>query len=362
MSSPLIIISVVICFIILAVAGFVGYSIYSGVTGFLSNPLAAVLGKGLICPPGREQRGLLCYEKCPDGWRSDGTHTCYQDGPKDWKGKSTLTHLQHHTIYSSVGADPKKSIPTGCAGNKVNYLGLCYELPDDNWFVSSAGLIREKCKKGYRDVAGVCWKEKYGVGVGTADKKGCWNRNNCGNNGDGVASNPDNQWRCKGSFPYGDCDPKDKAEGKENNGCGSLKDWQGCDSVAGLWYPKCKPGWTRIHSEPYNCQYGYDGSIIGASYVPTTKPARPPGVFPDKCPTDDRELHNRLCYPKCPAGYERTGGNIEMCQTICPPGFKNIGIGGCEKPRKMVNAKGITEVGVCPKDAPVRKGDLCHKS
>lgn len=66
------------------------------------------------------------------------------------------------------------------------------------------------------------------------------------------------------------------------------------------------------------------------------------GTLPTGCP-DNRVLVGRLCYPACPSGYERRGDNLEYCSTICPSGFTNIGIGGCQKPTQE-----LIKVGTCP--------------
>ncbi len=83
--------------------------------------------------------------------------------------------------------------------------------------------------------------------------------------------------------------------------------------------------------------------------------------MPNVCP-NNRVLKGLLCYPACSAGYERRGDNIEFCSTKCPSGFTNIGIGGCQKPRRNVGGQGLTVVGVCPSETPVRKGELCYRA
>ena len=106
--------------------------------------------------------------------------------------------------------------------------------------------------------------------------------------------------------------------------------------------------------------YTNDGLTCRRNPVTVTKLYSRLGYAPTKCP-DGKEKVGGLCYPKCPDGYERTAGNLEKCTTICPSGFTNIGIGGCQKPRRNVAGKGLTVVGVCPPDYPIKTGQLCYK-
>lgn len=101
---------------------------------------------------------------CPDNYDYDGGLFCYEKCPANWPAGSTITLCQHDAIYSTVGADASLSIPNVCEPNKVNYAGLCYELPNDNWYVSSPGIIAEKCPEGTNFTGTTC---AYDRGVGT---------------------------------------------------------------------------------------------------------------------------------------------------------------------------------------------------
>jgi len=127
------------------------------------------------CPPNTRRVADLCYDSCPPDYKSDGTNRCYKNKPSDWKGGETITHLQHDTIYSTVGDDTSKSIPMSCKPGEEfhpkNTLGLCYKNPDPNLYeYSSPGFYKGKCRPGYDrwDGSG-CWKDykSYGNGVGT---------------------------------------------------------------------------------------------------------------------------------------------------------------------------------------------------
>jgi len=78
------------------------------------------------------------------------------------------------------------------------------------------------------------------------------------------------------------------------------------------------------------------------------------GTIPKGCP-DNRILNGALCYPQCSSGYERRGDNLEYCSTICPTGYTNIGIGGCQKPTLE-----LAKVGTCP-TGYTKDGASCKK-
>ncbi len=291
--------------------GYLAYGKVAGVYNDVKDTIGSVtnlvpeIGKPLICPASMEQKGLLCYEVCPEGWVSDGTHGCYKPCPSGWAGTETLTHCQHHTIYSTVGANPSLSIPKSCPPGKTEYAGLCYNAPS-GWHVTAPGFIGRKCPSGWRDDGTACWKDMhtYGRGVGYV----LWDEDVC---------------RRK----HGRC---------EKNGL--------------MWYPVCKPGYKAR-----GC------CLCERSPQRTSKSVKSEiGTLPNGCPAG-RVLKGRLCYPACKAGYERRGDNIEHCSSKCPAGYTNIGIGGCQKPRRHVRGEGLTVVGVCPPATPIRKGELCYR-
>jgi hypothetical protein len=96
--------------------------------------------------------------------------------------------------------------------------------------VDSGYLCREKCKPGYKDIAGVCWAEDgtYGRGVGFGLKAG-----------DGLSLSPALE-RCENEH------------GKGN-----------CEKWGAVIYPKCKKGFKNVGC----CLCEPDG---GLSYVPST--------------------------------------------------------------------------------------------
>jgi hypothetical protein len=290
--------------------GYFAYNKVSDIIGDVKDTVTGIIpevGKPLVCPASMVQRGLLCYDACPEGWPSDGTNSCYQPCPAGWPGTETLTHCQHKAIYSTVGADASKSIPKGCPSGQVAHAGLCYDVPQ-GWHVTAPGFIGKECPSGWRDDGTTCWKDihTYGRGAGYP----IWD-----------------EAKCK----------------TENSG--------GCEKSGAIWYPVCKTGYVArgcclCERPPQTMSKSVKSQI---------------GKLPSSC-SGGRVLVGRLCYPACETGYERRGDNVEYCSSKCPSGFTNIGIGGCQKPSKRVAGQGLTIVGVCPEATPVRKGELCYRA
>lgn len=272
-------------------------------------PGAPEIGQPLICPSGTTAGvGPLagfCYANCPEGMQSDGASRCYKPCPSGWPGGETVAHCQHKVIYSTVGADPSQSIPNHCGADRLWREGLCYDVPK-GWHVTSPGFIGKICPDGWRDDGTTCWQDmhSYGRGFGYA----LWEKEKC----------------------------------EAENGA--------CEQTDLMWYPVCRPGYVArgccICERPPRTLSKEVRSQIGS--------------LPDGCP-QGRIRSGRLCYPACPQGFERRGDNLEFCSTICQAGFTNIGVGGCQKPSADVTFKALTDVGVCPPDAPVRKLLLCFK-
>ena len=252
---------------------------------------------------------------------------CYQNKPVNWPGGETIAHLQHNTIYSTVGADTSKSIPMSCDPGQELHAGLCYKNPDPNIYqYSSPGFYKPKsCPPGSSWNGTSCWRfpDSFGRGAGYPWKFG-----------DNWRNLEDARNRCSSS------------EGVPCEQNGAIM-YPNCQSLANNW------GRNGVYTNDGCCicsrAFSDQGKVYGYGLQSVI------GTLPSQCNSSDRELIVRLCYPKCPDGYERTAGNLEMCQTKCPSSFKNIGIGGCEKP---VGYR--YNVGVCPITHPYRLEALCY--
>ncbi len=296
-------------------------------------------------PPGANEEYVagLCYKKCLPGWSSDGALLCYKGCPikgdpgypNGWEGKSTLAFCEKNTKYSTVGTTD--TIPTQCSGTKINSVGLCYDVPA-GWKVTSPGFIGETCDTvwkttgvSYRDDGTGCWldADSYGTGVGTIPNVSC--DSGFSQRGVGGASWCDNGPRA---------DFWNLETRSANITCPAGKFLS-----AGLCYTTCKPGYTQTGATCNRLPQVKYRSI--RSQV---------GTLPDKC-SNNKELFGRLCYPACPSGYERKAENLEFCSQKCPSDFKDIGIGGCQKPR---DNRGVgVPVHKCPANTTL-KGLFCY--
>jgi hypothetical protein len=311
-------------------------------------------GKPLTsCNDNQEKGGALCYPKCKDGFSSDGATQCYKNPPQHWPGTTTLTHLQHKTHYSGPGKPLSHCNPDQDKGGALCYpkcrdgfksdgVAICYgTCPAGS--VDVGALCRDGCREGYHDVAGVCWENTPAgaVNVGALIRDGC------------RAGFRDVAGVCWGSCPGGWND--DGATCRENLG------WNGCCNKGA--YGEClgcATGGTVRAKESY-----VPATRARQSYVPATKakPSYGRGAGePLKC-APGLEQRGALCYEDCSKHnangieFERRNDNIDMCSTKCPPGFTNIGVGGCQKEGY---SRGAGEPLKCEKGLEQR-GALCYQ-
>ncbi len=353
-------------FIVIVVISVIGYYIYNKFG--LAGAIGLLTGEGtpLVCPEGTEETTAgLCYNLCPQGMTpGDGVPTmCYSNKPSGWKGTETLAHIQKSRIPSQPGSTTTKQ---QCLPDEVNSGGLCYKIPQDgqSWYVSAPGFIALRCPPDSNDSGTTCWYDR-GAGripdktpcpPGTRDDGiSCWSDphvfgrvRSAGWNG---TCNSDEEKRCEGVCGaslvscYKICPP-----GYNNDGLTcrkidvgikkTLGERQSCQAdeelIDGLCYKRPRPG---FNCSATNCSASKQvTSVIGT--VPQSCGA---GLAPGPGGL------STFCYPKCADGFERIEGDVEACLEVCPNGWKDIGVGGCEKPtfERGVGVP-LTEVGVCP--------------
>ena len=101
------------------------------------------------CPESKVKEGGLCYDRCRDGFGSDGALMCwkrYSEFPGAGGGMlntPTLTKASKTVVGSPLST---------CDGDQERSGALCYP----------------KCKTGLRGVGPMCWSDIYGVGIGRA--------------------------------------------------------------------------------------------------------------------------------------------------------------------------------------------------
>lgn len=335
------------------VTGTSTFGTISDVVGKVSDAVGTVVSTGkdvgtyfqtpATCDPKTESYDAgLCYKKCADGWTSDGATLCYKNCPakgdpgfpNGWEGASTLAYCEKKTIYSTVGTT--NTIPTGCSGTKTNYAGLCYDVPT-GWKVTAPGFIGQTCDSVW-GTTGVAYRD---------DGTGCWLDADSINTGVGVVPTPHcpDGYSPRGVGTASWCDNSPQWPWNLKTTSSTLTCPAGMSIKSGLCYKNCPAGYTQTGTTCYRPPQVKYRSV--KSQV---------GTLPDAC-VAGKTLVGRLCYPTCPTGYERTSDNLEFCSEICPSGFTNIGIGGCQKPR---SSRGVgVPVHVCPSGSTL-KGLFCY--
>ena len=300
----------------------------------------------LVCPPGKVQRGALCYDPPPAGkvWITDYTYgdTC----PTGTNSLATTCHYDR-----GVGKLPKlkpcDSIPYG-RDDGVSCWADSYGR--------GAGRPRDQsCPSGMRNDGINCWKDIIGNGVGTIPTLNPCPSNSWSNAiGDCVANVVDREDGVNWAEPWGKS--WDKSDGcswnRHNEGgmcfracpqgyfgraherCAA----NGADSLGIMRrvYNRgstCGPNQTNVDGLCYNnCPSGYrfaGGNICepeGTRTQPTTFSCR-----------DDEDMWGLRCYPKCQSGFDAVGccvcqpsnGGPRIVKTLgqrqfCDPGFELI--------------------------------------
>jgi hypothetical protein len=307
--------------------------------GMLGNKLCVTPSK---CEDGKVLENGLCYEKCRDGYTSDGALMCYKNTPPNWPGTSTFAHLQHKDIYSPAH-------PLDSCG-------------DPNYPDRQGAVCYANCRNGYDRVLNTCWAKITGDGVGSIPhKRGC----GPDERDDGTVC-----WKKSGEVCADDCSKGWEPckhrwwSAAKCNRWGRLtslslfddhcKEWGGWECTGGC-PTSCAPVYLGGRTELWDREYCDPGkSNIDHLCYPDCPPgtSHPPGM-PNQCRTDGeisyysegipmscaagREQRGALCYDSCSVHnsgeitYERRNDNIEFCSTVCPPGTTQIGIGGCQK-------------------------------
>jgi hypothetical protein len=235
--------------------------------------------------------GKCYYNDCPTGYTflEPDKRTCIRKDlpPGDWKLKNSANdkdYIDMEYIYKykpdggadeinlGAGWDASLSVPSGCLPGYEEHLSLCYINPDPNKKqFSSAWVYRDKCPNPSRDTwlpaTSSCHYYRSGYGY--------W-----------AESESSKKSRCEAANPGKICEKLS---------------WGGID----YFFPKCDDGYRNSYTDNNYCVA--DGYFYSMSVE---------SVLPNKCP-DNRELHGRLCYPKCPTGYERLG-SYEYCVSSCP--------------------------------------------
>ena len=248
-------------------------------------------GAGIIpkleCPPGKVQRGALCYDPLPAGkeWTADYTY-----GDPCPTGTNSLIATCHYD--RGVGKLPK--------------LKSCSDIPnarDDGvscWLDSygrGVGRPRDQsCPSGWRNDGVNCWRDTLGNGVGTIPRLNDCPPNSWSNGiGDCVANTANREDGDNGAEPLWKAnDQKWSPErGHYTDGCS----WNR-NSEAGMCFRKCPAGFFGRGHE--RC------AANGADGVGVMRRVYDRG---STCGPNQSNVAG-LCYNNCPSGYRFAGGNL----------------------------------------------------
>jgi hypothetical protein len=349
------------------------------------------------CNPDQDKDGALCYPKCKSGFSGKGP-VCWGSCPSNTVDVGALCRDTCRVGHYEVAGVCWENTPTNmvdvgallrekCKEGYNEVAGVCWENTPAN-MVDVGALLREKCKPGFNDKGGVCWEDTPSgyTDVGTLVREGCkpgykdvagvcW------------ATGCPGGWSDDGATCREPISCKDDGYYNYTWGCGTLiaKCWNGSMGCKGDCYrtwivkPSCSGGTVKgkdTYIPTTRAKQSYVPTTRARqSYVPTTRdrksyvpPTNPKPSYgrgagePLKCPSG-KEQRGALCYNDCKRfnangiEYERRNDNIDMCSTKCPPGFTNVGIGGCQ--RDSYN-RGIGEPMKCKPGELEKSKGLCY--
>lgn len=313
------------------------------------------IGKSRLgCPAGQQARGVECYDPPPDGWE---WVDALQIGKICPSGSTATSNLC--TYDRGIGTIPSTSCPSGQRNDGTSCWDdlKCKTVDNGHYnYTWGCGTSIAKCWDGSTGCKGNCYRTWIAKLDTSCTGCGCIKgpvTKSCPSDRilqDGLCYlNPKQGFTCGATA----CRMNRNTQlatslGKKK---GTIKAICNDDEEEkdGLCYKK--PINYTDSSDPdtkFKC------AVTVCDFPKKIKSVI--GTLPTTCP-DSRELKGRLCYPQCPSGYHRSSGNLEMCTEDCPTGFKDIGIGGCEKPKLE-----LIKDGLCGSEArPIKKGARCYK-
>jgi len=134
------------------------------------------VGKPLSsCPAGKRKEGLLCYENCKSGYRSDGAMLCYKKCPKGTKTSPGFCHFK----FGSIGGCPAPltGLKPACMNTNSYSRGVGTPMVCARGQVQKGALCYPQCPGGYAHGGPVCWQRCSGAhpvdcGAGCAQSTG----------------------------------------------------------------------------------------------------------------------------------------------------------------------------------------------
>lgn len=119
------------------------------------------------CPEGKVLENGLCYNPCPQGFKSDGATMCYKQYP-EWESNGMLHTLT--SITKKIEAEPGKPL-SRCPAGKRQEGALCYDDLGPDWRLVG-GTAWKNCPDGFRDDGALCNGGLHDVGHGLLPEYG----------------------------------------------------------------------------------------------------------------------------------------------------------------------------------------------
>ena len=310
------------------------------------------------CRDGDKDNGLICQQKCKEGYKENGAGLCVNNNvqPSIQRPREKCAINYKFDGATTCWMDPSAATrgpgisPTEC-GDNANLVGItcwskcdkdevdkgatCESCPSD-MINNGATTCYKKCDDGYEyDGSFRCNTKPLTIGPGVkvdqcpSDYKY-----------DGVST-------CWGKCPSGEIDKGATCESCDN-------DW--INNGASTCYEKCDSGYT------------YDGTF-GCNFNPETLPL---GTIPNICP-EGYNFFGTKCYSKtCNAGYKYN--NQMSCERVdkmigtgtpvnvtCPTGYTKVGLDCYENCQANYTFNGVTTcwANAAPSDGGVVPNYTC---
>ena len=108
------------------------------------------------CPANKTKSAGLCYNKCKDGYTSDGAMLCYKKCPKGTKTSPGFCHFK----FGSIGKcpSPLKGLKPACMNTNSYNRGVGKPMTCAPGQVQKGALCYPQCPSGFSHGGPVCWQ------------------------------------------------------------------------------------------------------------------------------------------------------------------------------------------------------------
>jgi C1A family cysteine protease len=297
-----------------------------------SEPRGA--GQPMICKPGEEQNGALCYPACRSGFTGVGP-VCWKPCPEGYRDDGA-TCRKDAVVRAKTSYGRGAGGPLTCAPGEEQNGGLCYPACRDG-FRGVGPVCWGTCPSGYHDDGATCRRDAHVVG---SDNSKCPWYDKCGLAGARGCS------KCPDGYHNDGCACRVDAHvfGKPSYGRGAGRPLSSCSASSerdgALCYPRCQSGYKGVgpvcwaacpegfHDDGATCRK--DAQIVGKESY-----GRSAGNPLSAC-RPGQERDGALCYAACPANMTGVG---PVCWEKCPADHHDDGA-FCTKGGNVIAAPG----------------------